>query len=209
MSAVARDPLNIFINVPFDADYVPLLDALIFCITAAGYRVRCALEEDDSGDIRLEKLVRLIKESALSIHDLSRTELNADELPRFNMPFELGLAVAAKKFASKHKSDKIKIMVSKPYKLPAYLSDLGGNDPSAHNADAQTVIRIVRDFLQHTPSGDVLPGPTKLIGVYQAFQASLPDIAAGIEFQADEVNGLKSYRTYLWCVSEFLRSVRA
>jgi hypothetical protein len=205
---VTRDPLSVFINVPFDREYSPLLDCLIFCITAAGYRVRCALEVDDSGDIRLEKLLRLINESALSIHDLSRTELGAEDLPRFNMPFELGLAVAAKNFKPNHKSDRIKIMVAKPYKLPAYLSDLGGNDPSAHGLATKALITIVRNFLHETPQGAVLPGPSKLVSVFDRFQDSLPRIAEGIDFRPDEINALQSYRTYLWCVSEFLKSVR-
>lgn len=60
---------------------------------ACGYRVRCALEEDDSGNIRLDKLVALIRESPRSIHDLSRIELGENDLPRFNMPFELGMSM--------------------------------------------------------------------------------------------------------------------
>lgn len=118
---MTRDPLSVFVNVPFDDHYAPLFEALVFAITACGYRVRCALEEDDSGDIRIEKLDRLIRQSARSIHDLSRTELGANELPRFNMPFELGLAIGAKRFGPRRNSDAIKIMVAEPYKLPAYL----------------------------------------------------------------------------------------
>ena len=60
---MARDRLNVFVNVPFDEAYGPLFEALVFAITACGYRVRCALEDDDSGDIRLDRLVRLIQES--------------------------------------------------------------------------------------------------------------------------------------------------
>jgi len=38
-------------------------------------RPESALDENDSGDIRLDKLVQLIKASPRSIHDLSRVEL--------------------------------------------------------------------------------------------------------------------------------------
>lgn len=140
-----RDPLNVFINVPFDSNYEPLFEALVFAITASGYRVRCALEADDSGDVRLDKLDALIRSSARSIHDLSRIELGENELPRFNMPFELGLAIGAKRFGARRKDDSIKIMVAERYRLPAYLSDLGGNDPSAHGNDPHLIIRVVRD----------------------------------------------------------------
>ena len=111
-SSVPRDPFSVFVNVPFDDAYSPLLDAIIFAITACGYRIRCALEDDDSGDIRLDKLARLIGESPRSIRDLSRIELGDNELPRFNMPFELGMALGAKRFGGKrHASDKTKIML--------------------------------------------------------------------------------------------------
>lgn len=120
------DARNVFINVPFDDAYAPLFDALVFAVMACGYRVRCALEADDSGDIRLDKLVALIRKSACSIHDLSRINLGENDLPRFNMPFELGLAMGAKRFgAPGRRRDRIKIMVEQPYRLPAYLSDLG------------------------------------------------------------------------------------
>jgi hypothetical protein len=42
----------------------PLFEALVFAISACGYRVRCALEDDASGDIRLDKLVQLIREKS-------------------------------------------------------------------------------------------------------------------------------------------------
>lgn len=46
-----RSP-NVFVNVPFDDKYEPLFEALVFTISACGYRVRRALEGDDGGDIR-------------------------------------------------------------------------------------------------------------------------------------------------------------
>ena len=181
----------------------------MFAIIACGYRVRCALEEDDSGNIRLDKLVRLIRECPRSIHDLSRIELGDNELPRFNMPFELGLALGAKRFGGQsHKNDRIKIMVAEPYRLPAYLSDLGGNDPSAHHSNAQDAIRIVRNFLQHAPTGGILPGPVRLAENFERFKAETPEIARRIGFEPREVGGFRDYPTFLWCVAEFLKSDR-
>lgn len=201
-----RHRLNVFVNVPFDDDYAPLFDALIFTITACGYRVRCALEETDSGDIRLDKLVRMIAASPRSIHDLSRTELGENELPRFNMPFELGMSLGAKRFGGRsHRADKIKIMVAEPYKLPAYVSDLGGSDPDAHHADPLKLVRLVRNFLEVSPTGAPLAGPAKLIDTFALFIAELPALAKEIEHRPQEIGGFKSYRTYLWCVAEFLK----
>jgi hypothetical protein len=195
---------NVFVNVPFDEAYEPLFEALVFTVSACGYRVRCALEDDDSGDIRLDKLVQLIRESPRSIHDLSRIEPDRNELPRFNMPFELGLALGAKRFGQRL-GDRIKIMVADPYRLPAYLSDLGGNDPSAHKNDPEQVIRIVSSFLHRTPSGGMLPGPAKLRADFKKFKAQLPAIAREINYQADEISGFGNYRTFVWCLAEILR----
>jgi hypothetical protein len=49
------------------------------------------LEAYDSGDVRIEKILDIIDQCKLGIHDISRTELNEHSLPRFNMPLELGL----------------------------------------------------------------------------------------------------------------------
>jgi len=204
---VARDARNVFVNVPFDAGYASLFNALVFAVMTCGYHVRCALEEDDCGDIRFDKLVKLIRESPRSIHDLSRIELGANDLPRFNMPFELGLALGAKRFGGRsRRNDRIKIMVAEPYRLPAYLSDLGGNDPDAHHADPRQVIRIVRNFLHSGPGGNILPGPAKLTEEFDRFNIDLPAIVRRIGFKPEEVGGLTDYRTFLWCLAEFLES---
>jgi hypothetical protein len=195
--------LNVFVNVPFDTEYEPLFEALVFTVFACGYRVRCALEDSDSGDVRLDKLVELIRESPRSIHDLSRIKSGANDLPRFNMPFELGLALGAKRFGHRPR-DRIKIMVGERYKLPAYLSDLGGNDPDAHDHEPDKVIRIVRNYLRQSPKGGVLAGPAKLAADFTAFKARLPAIAKGINFQPGEVHGYGDYPTFAWCVTKFL-----
>ncbi len=203
---MSRDSLSVFINVPFDDTYAPLFEALVFAVTACGYRVRCALEDDDSGNIRMDKLDRLIRQSPRSIHDLSRIELGDNELPRFNMPFELGLAIGAKRFGPHRKNDAIKIMVAEPYKLPSYLSDLGGNDPSAHHRSPDRVIKIVRDFLHQSPEGGLLPGPAKLASTFADFRRNLPAIARRIDFRPEEVGGLTSYRIFLVCVAQYLKA---
>jgi hypothetical protein len=133
-----RDPLAVFINVPFDDAYDPLLEVLIFTIQASGYKVRCALEEDDSGDIRLDKLVRLIGESPRSIHDLSRIDRGAGDLPRFNMPFELGMAMGARRFSPSRRNDRIKIMVREKYRLPSTYLISGAMIPTRTKVTRET-----------------------------------------------------------------------
>jgi hypothetical protein len=51
--------------------------------------------EIPGGARRLDRILRLIRSCRYSFHDLSRVELdrNPPPTPRFNMPFELGLAI--------------------------------------------------------------------------------------------------------------------
>ena len=198
---------NVFINCPFDADYRPLFEALIFTIVASGYTARCALEDDDAGNIRFEKLRRLIRESSWSIHDLSRTELGANALPRFNMPFELGLAMGAKYFGSKkQRRNKALVLVRERHTLPAYLSDLGGNDPADHGGDPTTAMRVVSRFLHTTPDGRLLPGLQSYIEAFARFKTALPSIAAALDWDAAEIDPYADYRVYLQFVAAFMKS---
>ena len=62
-----------------------------------GFQVRCTKESPDSSGVRIHKIYKLIRESRLGIHDLSRTELDCTtNLPRFNMPLEFGIFLGAK-----------------------------------------------------------------------------------------------------------------
>src|SRR5258707_13086398 len=87
---------SVFINCPFDTDYRPLFRALVFVIEYCEFAARCALEVDDSGETRSGKIIRLIENSRFGIHDISRTEVNPEGLPRFNMPYEFGIFMGFK-----------------------------------------------------------------------------------------------------------------
>jgi hypothetical protein len=195
---VSWSRLNVFVNAPIDRAYEPLFEALVFAIHACGYRARTALEESDSGDIRIEKLIQLIRECPRSIHDLSR-----DETPRFNMPFELGLALGAKRFGRRPR-DRIKILIRRQHGLPRYLSDLAGNDPEAHNDRPKKIIEITRNFLHQSPARRVLPGPAHLIDVFAKFRKRLPEIAGEIDCTPDEVRAYRHYPTFVHCLTTFL-----
>lgn len=85
----------VFINCPFDQDFEPTFDAIVFSVACCGFTPRSALESGDVAVSRMERIVRAIFSSHLSIHDLSRCRGEGDEqLARFNMPLELGIAMA-------------------------------------------------------------------------------------------------------------------
>ena len=72
--AVARErsvpyDRQVFLNCPFDDDYHPLLRAAVFTIHACGFTARIALENTGSESVRLDRLVQMIGECGLGIHD--------------------------------------------------------------------------------------------------------------------------------------------
>ena len=52
---------NVFINCPFDPVFAPLFEAIVFCVHALGFRARCALERLDSSQVRIQKILQLIR----------------------------------------------------------------------------------------------------------------------------------------------------
>lgn len=189
---------DVFVNCPFDDEYLPLFEALLFVVSISGYRVRCALEENDGSDIRFGKLCRLIEDSDDTIHDLSRTGLGAHGLPRFNMPFELGLTIGARSFGSgRQRRKRACILVARAHTLPRYLSDLAGSDPMAHRDDPHEVIRIVRGHLHLSPSGQRLPGAAHMIELFERFRADVPFLARQARLTLEEVHARLGYRNYM------------
>jgi len=85
------DARYVFINCPFSPDYKDYFEAIVYAVIRSGFTPRCARENDDGGEVRMDKICRIIGESQYGIHDLSKTELDPEsQLPRFNMPLELG-----------------------------------------------------------------------------------------------------------------------
>ena len=80
---------------------------MIFAIYACGFQPRSARELDDGAQTRIDKLYSIIEQCRYGVHDLSRTELDAENnLPRFNMPLELGIFLGAKRYGDESQKDK-------------------------------------------------------------------------------------------------------
>jgi hypothetical protein len=202
--------VSVFINCPFDEIYRPCFEAILVKVTLSGYRVRCALEDDDAGDVRFDKLCDLIAESDWSIHDLSRTTTGADGLPRFNMPFELGLTMGARRFGKgRQAGKKAAIMVAEPFVMPRFLSDLAGNDPKPHHGDPRRIIRIVRDHLHTDPGGALLPGAAHMAEMLDTYRRLLPELAAAAQLTAEEVHPYRGYRNFMDLLRGFRDTLRA
>jgi hypothetical protein len=116
------------------------------------------LENGDSGQVRLDKIIRMIGECELGIHDLSRVDTHG-RLPRFNMPLELGLFLGAQKFGGKRNRRKACLVLEgERYQYQRFISDLAGVDPAAHLNQPEEAVGAVRKFLSGHRSGQGVPG---------------------------------------------------
>lgn len=197
---------QVFLNCPFDDDYRPIFEAIIFSIIHCGFVIRCARERDDSGETRISKIVEIIRASRLGIHDISRVELDeANHLPRFNMPLELGLFLGAKAFSdeARQKKKHCLILDSQPYRYQKYISDIAGQDIRAHEGDPMKALEITRDWLA-TSTERKLPGPLETARLYREFQAELPPILATLGLRHNAIQFVE----YVKIAMEWLRETQ-
>lgn len=163
---------NVFVNCPFDSDYVSLLRPLLFTIVCLGYSPRIASERLDSGEPRIEKIIDLIQQSKYGIHDLSRLiSSETGEIFRLNMAFELGVDFGCRSFAGGEASSKKLLILEKDkYAYQKALSDLSGSDIKNHDNDPETLVREVRNWFVQTTSARA-PSGTRIWERFNEFMA--------------------------------------
>ena len=165
---------SVFINCPFDEGFKEMLYAIVFTVYKCGFMPRSALEEDNALHNRLSKIENIIEQCKYGIHDLSRIETNISGLPRFNMPFELGVFFGAKKFGDDQQNNKVALILEKQkYLYQQFISDINGVDTKAHNNDPKKAIKIVRDWLQVSSDRTIIDGHLKIIKDYSDFNENV------------------------------------
>lgn len=190
------EPDTCFLNIPYDKQFENLYLAYIVGLTALGFVPRATLGVPKDAR-RLERIFSLIQTCRYSVHDLSRIQLDrkAPRAPRFNMPFELGLAVAWTALNPRSHSwvgcDAVR---HRPLKS---ISDLNGTDFHTHQGTVRgvfaalcdafvvsrrqrpTVPRMMRTYLRLRQASSDL---RKDAGAHDLFQARVFDdlvVAAG------------------------------
>lgn len=193
---------GVFINCPFDEEYRPLREALVFCIFDCGFVPRCALEEENGGDIRIEKIYRIIQDCRFGVHDISRVEVSsATTLPRFNVPLELGIFLGARKFGNREQKKKnLLILERERFRYRKYISDISGQDIEDHGNDERIIIRKVRNWLASAKKPQRIPGAARISQRLEQFRVELPAIC---ELAHVEVHEL-TYNDYSQFVSGWI-----
>ncbi len=194
---------SVFINCPFDLDYDDIREAIIFAIYDCGFVPRCALEEDNGGDITFVKIQSLIAECKFGVHDICRTELDdMNGLPRFNMPLELGVFIGAKRFGnSSQKHKNCLILDTEQYRYQKFISDIAGHAVCAHQNDPEEAIKHIRNWLNTASGRRTIPGGSEIARRYRLFIDELPNMCAAIPMAFEEL----TYNDYSNFVSEWLQ----
>lgn len=167
---------SVFVNCPFDAAFEPLFHAIVLTIAARGFMPRCALESEGQADPRIVRIARGLIDSKYSIHDLSRYQgEGAQNLARFNMPLELGIALGIRylKEGSANPHNWF-VLVPQHFVHQRFISDLAGFDAPDHDQQPATVIRRVAAWLSMQPDFSLpTPSAKSILDAYPGFCALL------------------------------------
>ena len=183
-------------------NFWPLFEAIVFTTIDAGFVPRCALEEPDSGEVRVRRIQRIISSSRYSIHDISRVELSP-KFPRFNMPFELGLDLGCRRFGgAPSKRKRCLILDTEQYRYQEFLSDIAGQDIKAHNDSPNEVVKLVRDWLKAVSKRISVPGPQRIRQHFADFSAVLPEFCDKLDLDRSDIQ----FAEYVTMAEEWLKS---
>jgi hypothetical protein len=161
---------DVFLNVPYDDRFRPLYLAYIVGLVDLGLNPVATLGIP-GGEARLDRIYDLIRSSRYSIHDLSRVQLSgpAPRVPRFNMPFELGMAVAWAKLHPRRHTFFVWEAVNR--RGQKSLSDMAGSDFSIHEESPEGIMRELCSAFLRQSQRPTVPG---MMRHYTQVTAALP-----------------------------------
>lgn len=179
---------SVFINCPFDDNYEQIFNAILFTVHKCGFILRCSKEFEDSNGIRIKNIIQLIKDCKYSIHDLSRVTLDGtSNLPRFNMPLELGICIGAIEFGNnKQRSKEYLIIESEKFRFKQFISDLSGQDIKNHNNNFELTIKVVRNWLSKK-NKNTIPSSSYITDEYNNFIMDLPGLCHASNWNPNEL----------------------
>ena len=195
---------NVFINCPYDNDYRHLMHLLIYMVCKFSHKPQLAGMYADVDD-RMTKILKMIQESEIGIHDISLMEFDGkNNLARFNMPFELGIDYAYKKYVNEN--SKLLIMEKEPYLSKKALSDLSGNDIVAHKNDPEEFIKSIRNFFIGLYSLKNIKYQAAIMNEYQTvFEYWLRDKLTSLGYPQKYLNMEISISEFVGFVEDFFK----
>ncbi len=167
---------SVFLNCPYDKRYLPIFRATVFAVHDCGFISRAALASEDSSEVRITKIMKMMRTARYGIHDISRIQLTrGTRYPRFNMPLELGIFLGAKEFGDEDQQRKACLILDRePDRYRDFVSDIRGQDIRAHGNTPHGAIKAVRGFFSDKQPGKILPSATLMCERYDTFTRKLP-----------------------------------
>jgi hypothetical protein len=194
----------VFLNIPYDRGFRTRYVAYIVGLVTLGFEPRVTLGLPD-GTRRLDKILEEIRGCRYSIHDLSRVGLDRKPpyaTPRFNMPFELGLAVTwAKLNPALHSWF---VFEEKAYRVQKSLSDLNGSDPRIHDGQVQGVMRELCNAFVRPGNQPTVP---ETMSAYTAVRRQLARIMA--DAGAESLFEARAFRDLCFVAKGITEKVRS
>lgn len=162
-----------FINCPYDEEYLEFFKIIVFLCAYFGYEPLFA-SEDKTTHPRNDKIIELIKNTDLGIHDISRITLSKNKYPRFNMPFELGMDVMYSTEINRRK--KILVLDGDDKDYEKTISDLKCADIESHKNNSKSLFKIIRDYFVSTSEYEDVKSPKEIEKLYMLdFKSWLAD----------------------------------
>jgi hypothetical protein len=179
---------NVFINCPFDSAYKPLLRPLLFTVLYLNLEPKLS-QTRSSSVIRINQIKQFIRQSRFGIHDLSRCRpLRKNELPRLNMPYELGLDIGCAEYGGKkHKTKKILILETERYYYQQVISDIAGQDIEDHQDDPKTMVKKIRNWYSAVDETNHIASTNSIWFAYNQFYEDLKNELMANGYTAEDI----------------------
>jgi hypothetical protein len=187
MTGAAYDR-SVFINCPFDDRYRPLFHAIVFAVHDCGFLARCALEVEDSGEERIRKIKRIIRECQYGVHDISRVQV---ELRHGAAPLQHAAGAGPLPGCSGvwgRGTDGKALPHSRRRAVPVPGSDIAGQDIRAHGNEPRRAIGAVRGMLATALGGAArVPGEATILARFNLFRKELPGFCRALHVKVKEL----------------------
>jgi len=171
-----RRETSVFINCPFDEQFAPVFDAIVLATVCCGFMPRSALESGSTSIPRMERITRALFSSKYSIHDFSRCRgENQENLARFNMPLEFGIAMAqrfieAEKGVDERDRHDWLLLVPGGHQYKKFVSDLSGYDPKEYDGSKEKVVPAVMLWLSTRLETEFVPDTKAVLTALKDFE---------------------------------------
>jgi hypothetical protein len=121
----------------------------------------------------MDRITQAIAASKYSIHDLCRCRGEGDaNLARFNMPLELGAAMAQRFGPGGANNHDWLLLVPRGSDYVRFISDLAGYDPKQHDGSIESVLPGVMSWLATRPDAVLVPTPAEVLATVPRFSTA-------------------------------------